>query len=69
MKFEDKIKRIEEIADKMEEQNVELDTLIKLYEEGMKLTKDARSFLEKAELKISKINGEEVSEVKNNEFD
>lgn len=68
MKFEDKIKRIEEIADLMEEPNVELDVLIKLYEEGMKLSKDARAFLEKAELKISKISGVEVSDVDIEEF-
>lgn len=68
MKFEDKIKRIEEIADLMEEPDVELDVLIKLYEEGMKLSKDARSFLEKAELKIAKISGEEVNEVDVEEF-
>ena len=68
MKFEDKIKRIEEIADLMEEPNVELDVLIKLYEEGMKLSKDARSFLEKAELKIAKISGEEVVDVDIEEF-
>lgn len=69
MKFEDKIKRIEEIADLMEEPNVELDVLIKLYEEGMKLSKDARAFLEKAELKISKISGVEVSDVDIEEFE
>lgn len=69
MKFEDKIKRIEEIADLMEEPNVELDVLIKLYEEGMKLSKDARAFLEKAELKISKISGVEVSNVDIEEFE
>ena len=68
MKFEDKIKRIEEIADLMEEPDVELDVLIKLYDEGMKLSKDARSFLEKAELKIAKISGEEVNEVDVEEF-
>ncbi len=69
MKFEDKIKRIEEIASEMEMKDIELENLIKLYEEGIKLTREARTFLEKAELKISKINGESIKEVKEAEFE
>lgn len=69
MKFEEKIKRIEEIASEMEKQDIELETLIKLYEEGIKLTKESRNFLEKAELKISKINGDNIKEVNEAEFE
>ncbi|MBE2189059.1 MAG: exodeoxyribonuclease VII small subunit [Desulfobulbaceae bacterium] len=52
MKFEDKIKRIDEISEILDEGNVSLDEMTKLYEEGLSLASDCRKYLEKAELKI-----------------
>lgn len=62
MKFEDKIKRIEEISDMLENEEIELNEMIKLYEEGIKLTNDAKKYLEDTELKIKKISGSSIED-------
>lgn len=62
MKFEDKIKRIEEIFDMLENEEIELNEMIKLYEEGIKLTNDAKKYLEDTELKIKKISGSSIED-------
>lgn len=62
MKFEDKIKRIEEISEQLENENLTLDEMLKYYEEGIKLTKDAKKYLESAELKIKKISGSKIED-------
>lgn len=51
--FEEKLKRLEEITDKLESNEPGLEQSILLYEEGVKLSKECISILEKAELKIS----------------
>jgi exodeoxyribonuclease VII small subunit len=62
MKFEDKIKRIEEISDLLENEEIELNEMIKLYEEGIKLTNEAKQYLENTELKIKKISGSSIED-------
>ncbi|MBX3042587.1 MAG: exodeoxyribonuclease VII small subunit [Candidatus Kapabacteria bacterium] len=57
--FEGKIRRIEEIIDALDEGEVPIEEMLKIYEEGMKLTSECKDFLSKAELKIidiSKVN-------------
>ena len=54
--FEEKIARIEEIVELLDEGRLPLNDLIELYEEAMRLSVDCKSFLEKAELKIEEIN-------------
>lgn len=61
MTFEEKIKRLEEISNKMEEESTSVEDLMKLYEEGMTLSKDAKDFLDKAEQKIIDITSEKSS--------
>lgn len=56
MKFDQKIKRLEEIADQMDDQETPVEELISLYEEGMKLSRDAKKFLDEAEQKIIDIS-------------
>ena len=59
--LESTINRLKEISDKIENDNLNIDESINLFEEGMKLTKDCRDILENAELKVQKIieeNGE-----------
>ena len=59
--LESTINRLKEISDKIENDNLNIDESINLFEEGMKLTKDCREILENAELKVQKIieeNGE-----------
>lgn len=50
--FESKIKRLEEIVGKMESSEVELEESIKLFEEGMSLSKDCQGILDNAEQKV-----------------
>ena len=49
LNFEAKLKRLEEITDKMENEVLPLDESLKLYEEGKKLIKELREELLKAE--------------------
>lgn len=55
-KFEDQMKRLQEIVEQLEKENIDLDNSIELYEEGLKLSKSLKSQLEKFEDKISKLN-------------
>lgn len=50
--FEDKIKRLEEIVNNIESSEVDLEESIKLFEEGMALSKDCQGLLDGAEQKI-----------------
>ncbi len=56
--FEEKIIRIQEIAELLEESALPLNELIELYEEGMKLSIECRNYLEKAEMKVETITAE-----------
>ena len=55
MKFEEKIKRIEEIADKLDNNETPLEELVKLFEEGNKLVEECRDYLNETEQKIKEI--------------
>lgn len=60
--FEYSYKRLEEILDKLENQDEEnsLEDILNYYQEGLKLLKICRQKLGEAELKIEKINTEEL---------
>jgi exodeoxyribonuclease VII small subunit len=60
--FEYSYKRLEEILDKLENQDEEnsLEDILNYYQEGLKLLKVCRQKLSEAELKIEKINAEEL---------
>ena len=51
--FEDLIRRLEEITDTLEKGQISLDDSMKLFEEGMKISKKCSSKLEEAENKIT----------------
>ncbi len=53
MNFEDAIKKLEEIANELEKNDLDLDTSVAKFEEGMKLSKQCSAMLEDAEKKIS----------------
>ena len=53
--FEDSLKRLQEISDLLEDGEIGLDESIKLYEEGIKLSKICYNKLEAAELKITEL--------------
>jgi exodeoxyribonuclease VII small subunit len=60
--FEYSYKRLEEILEKLENQDEEnsLEDILNYYQEGLKLLKVCRQKLSEAELKIEKINAEEL---------
>tara|TARA_B100001029_G_C15035081_1_gene439587 strand:- start:614 stop:844 length:231 start_codon:yes stop_codon:yes gene_type:complete len=59
--LESAINRLKDISEKIENDKINIDESIDLFEEGMELTKKCRDILENAELKVKKIiekNGE-----------
>ncbi len=52
--FESKLKRLEEITARLENETLPLDASISLFEEGQKLIKELSHELEEAEKKIGK---------------
>jgi len=56
--FEQDIRRLEEIADLLENNSADLDEVISLYEEGIKLSKSCMKKLNEAELKITELKKE-----------
>ena len=66
--FEDKLARLEEITTALENNDVGLEDSIQLFEEGVKLSKECLSVLEKAELKVTVLK-KELSEINNLEED
>lgn len=53
--FEKKILRLEEISNLLESEDTELEEALKLFEEGVELSKDCVSTLKNAELKITEL--------------
>ena len=53
--FEKELKRLEEIASKMEDKNISLDESIALYEEGVKITKKLEEALKEAREKVEAV--------------
>lgn len=63
--FETSLKRLQEISELLDSESVSLEESIKLYEEGIKLSKECYITLEKAELKVKSLNDELEEELKN----
>ncbi len=55
IKFEEALKKLEKIAEELENGNLGLDETIKKFEEGVQLFKLCKKKLEEAELKIEKL--------------
>lgn len=53
--FETGIKELEQIADKLEKENLNLDESVNLFEKGMELSKKCSEILENAEKRIIKL--------------
>ncbi len=53
--FEESLRRLEEIVEKLEQGNVPLEESIKLYEEGLALSKSCARRLTQAELTIKRL--------------
>lgn len=57
MDFEKKLGRLETIVQKMEKGDLPLDESLKLFEEGVKLSRECQSQLTKAEAQVKKLIG------------
>ncbi len=53
LKFEEAIKQLEEIASELEKGDLDLDSSVSKFEEGMKISKKCNSLLEDAEKRIT----------------
>ena len=53
LNFEEAMKRLEEIATELEKNDIDLDSSVTKFEEGMKLSKQCNKMLEDAEKRIS----------------
>ena len=63
LSFEDLMKRLEEVTNKLEKEELNLDESVSLFEEGMNLSKKCNETLENAEKRITILlenNGELV---------
>lgn len=66
--FEDKLARLEEITTSLENSEIGLEDSIQLFEEGVKLSKECLSVLEKAELKVTTLK-KDLDKINNLEED
>lgn len=57
MDFEKKLSRLEEIVSKMEKGDATLEESLKIFEEGVKLSRECHQKLNEAELKVKKLIG------------
>lgn len=53
--FEKKLKRLEEIASKLENEEVGIEEALTLFQEGMKLGNECKKILNDIELKVQKV--------------
>lgn len=57
MDFEKKLSRLEQIVQKMERGDLALEESLKIFEEGVKLSRDCHSQLTKAEAQVKQLVG------------
>lgn len=69
IKFENALKRLEEIVEKLEEGNLDLDQSLGLFEEGIKLSKICNKKLKDAEKKIEILTKDQEGEIKAKPFE
>lgn len=60
--FEEALTRLEEIVNNLEDESISLEESIKLYEEGIELSKLCTETLEEAELRIQKVADQHIDE-------
>ena len=63
MKFEDGLKRLEEIVAKLESGNLPLDDSLKLFEEGVKLVRFCNERLAEAQQKVELLTKDQAGNV------
>ena len=60
--FEEALKRLEQIVEKLEDESISLEQSIELYEEGIELSKHCTNTLEEAELRIKNVAQQHADE-------
>ena len=55
MKFEEIMDKLRKVNEELQDENIPLERAMQLYEEGMKLSKQADEILAKAETRIKKL--------------
>lgn len=68
LNFEQTMQELEKIVQELEKGDLNLDDSINKFEEGMKLSKSASDYLEKAEKKITVLINTKDEEIKEEEF-
>ncbi len=68
LNFEETMQELEKIVQELEKGDLNLDDSINKFEEGMKLSKSASDYLEKAEKKITVLINAKDEEIKEEEF-
>ncbi len=68
LNFEETMKELEEVVQKLETGELNLDDSIKEFEKGMELSKNASKYLEEAEKKITILVQDKDGELKEEEF-
>ena len=67
-KFEDLMVELEDITNKLESDKLTLDESVKLFEQGMKISKDCNEKLETAEKKITMLINAESNNMQEENF-
>jgi len=68
LNFEETMKELEEVVQKLETGDLNLDDSIKEFEKGMELSKSASKYLEEAEKKITILVKDKTGEITEEEF-
>lgn len=61
--FEQKLESLEQMVQKMEEGGLQLEAMLKLYEEGMNLSRSLSQDLEQAQQKLQKLRAGSLQEM------
>jgi exodeoxyribonuclease VII small subunit len=69
IKFEEALKRLEDIVTQLEKSDISLEQSIALFEEGIRLSKFCSQKLNEAEQRIIKLTKTETGELKETPFD
>ena len=62
LSFEQQMKKLQDIVEKLEKNDVELDESIALYEEGLRLSKTLKEQLDQFEKKIEELSRDDENE-------
>ena len=65
LKFEDAVAQLNQIVDLMESSDVDLDKMIKNYQQGLSLLKFCQKKIQEAEFKLTELNSSNPEQVEN----